>query len=172
VVRNRPASTPRRAHARDMFVIHGLDPAPFARYFAMSPDALAVAAARRVIADGPGFPCRVSLVDAAVGDELVLCTYQHHDVASPYRAAGAIFVRRAALRATHVDEVPPVLATRLLSVRAYAADGELAMADVTPGTELAAHIARFFADPGIAYLHVHIARQGCFAARVDRHGGS
>jgi Protein of unknown function (DUF1203) len=153
-----------------MFAIHGLDPNPFAHYFALSTDELAAISARRLFADGPGYPCRVSLVDAAPGDELVLCTFQHHDVASPYRAAGPIFVRRAALRATFVDEVPPVLATRLLSVRAYGSDGDLATADVTPGTELAAHITRVFSDPGVAYLHVHNARQGCFAARVERRG--
>jgi hypothetical protein len=152
-----------------MFVIHGLDPVPFAHYFAMSTEELAAVSARRLVADGPGYPCRVSLVDADVGDELVLCPYVHHDVTSPYRAAGPIFVRRAALhRASHVDEVPPVLATRLLSVRAYTGDGELATADVMPGTELATHVACLFADPGVAYLHVHNARRGCFAARVDR----
>jgi Protein of unknown function (DUF1203) len=155
-----------------MFVIHGLYPGPFAHYFAMSTDELAAVSARRLVADGPGYPCRVSLVDAVVGDELVLCTYQHHDVASPYRAAGPIFVRRAALRATHVDEVPPVLATRLLSIRAYSADGDLALADVMPGSELAPAITRLFADPRVAYLHVHNARPGCFAVRVDRHGRS
>jgi hypothetical protein len=153
-----------------MFSITGLDPAPFARTFALSDAELAAAGARRVVADGPGYPCRVSLVDAAVGDELVLVSYLHHDVSSPYRASGPIYVRRGAIRARHVDTVPELLLRRLLSVRGYDAGGLLREAEVTPGTELAGFIARWFADPAIAYLHVHNARPGCFVACVDRHG--
>ena len=152
-----------------MFMIRGLDPAQFAHYFAMSDAELVAAGARRVFADGPGYPCRVSLVDAAPGDELVLCPFAHHEVASPYRAAGPIFVRRdAAASASYVDTIPPMLATRLLSVRAYGASGDLEAAEVIPGAELATQIARMFEDAGIAYLHVHNARPGCFVARVDR----
>ncbi len=152
-----------------MFVIRGLDPAPFAHYFAMSDAELAAAGARRIVADGPGYPCRVSLVDAAPGDELVLCPFAHHDVASPYRAAGPIFVRRAAAAsASYIDTIPPALTTRLLSVRAYSTAGDLETAEVVPGAELAMQIARMFEDAAIAYLHVHNARPGCFSARVDR----
>ena len=152
-----------------MFVIRGLDPKLFAPYFAVSDAELAALHARRVIADGPGYPCRVSLVDASPGDELVLCHHAHHDVASPYRAAGPIFVRRAATAsASFVDVVPPVLATRLLSVRAYDAAGDLVAAEVVPGAELRAQIERMFGDPAVAYLHAHNARPGCFAARIDR----
>ena len=152
-----------------MFSITGLDPAEFASYFALSDAELAAAGARRMVADGPGYPCRVSLVDADVGDELVLCHYLHHDVESPYRASGPIFVRRVARRATHIDIVPPVLSSRLLSLRAYDAAGDLSQAEVTQGTELAGMIQRWFADPAVSYLHVHNARPGCFAARVDRY---
>ncbi|MBK9261216.1 MAG: DUF1203 domain-containing protein [Polyangiaceae bacterium] len=156
-----------------MFVIQGLDPASFTRYFTLSDAELAAKGARRVHADGPGYPCRVSLVDAAPGDELVLLTYAHHDVASPYRASGPIYVRRAAaMRAEDIDAIPPMLATRLLSVRAYDAAGDLEMADVVPGAELAGQIARMFDEPAVAYLHVHNARPGCFVARVNRHPGA
>jgi hypothetical protein len=43
-------------------------------------------------------------------------------------------------------------------------------ADVIEGDDLAAVIIRFFGDATVAYLHVHNARRGCFAARVDRNG--
>ena len=72
-----------------MFAITGLDPTGFDHLFRLGDAALATAGARRVVADGPGYPCRVSLVDAAPGEELVLFEYRHHDVASPYRASGA-----------------------------------------------------------------------------------
>ena len=41
-------------------------------------------------------------------------------------------------------------------------------AEVLPGTELEALIDRFFAEPSVSYLHVHNARRGCYACRVDR----
>jgi hypothetical protein len=34
--------------------------------------------------------------------------------------------------------------------------------------KLESTIARFFADPRPAYLHVHYAAAGCYAARVER----
>ena len=110
-------------------------------------------------------------MEVEAGDELVLCPYLHHDVTSPYRASGPIYVRRAATHAAqHVDIVPDALRRRLLSVRAYDRDGDLQDAEVAPGTELAALVARWFADPAIAYLHAHHARPGCFAAVVQRAG--
>jgi hypothetical protein len=39
---------------------------------------------------------------------------------------------------------------------------------VSPGSELEALIERFLAEPRVAYLHVHNARRGCYACRVDR----
>jgi hypothetical protein len=37
------------------------------------------------------------------------------------------------------------------------------------GRELEAAIERRFADPRVAYLHVHFAAPGCYAARIERH---
>ena len=70
--------------------------------------------------------------------------------------------------ARYEDEVPLQLTRRLLSVRAFDAAGMMADADVVEGRDLEALIARMFADPAVAYLHVHNAKPGCFAARVDR----
>ncbi len=41
-------------------------------------------------------------------------------------------------------------------------------AEVAPGDELEALIGRFFRRPGVAYLHAHNARRGCYSCRVDR----
>jgi hypothetical protein len=95
--------------------------------------------------------------------------HRHHDVASPYRAAGPIYVREQAERAQPaVNEVPDAVRRRLLSVRAYDHAGFMVDADVTEGSELEGAIDRFFADPKVAYLHVHNARPGCYSCRVDR----
>ena len=48
--------------------IQGLDPRPFDHLFGLSDDELAEHNARRVtVTNKPGFPCRVSLEDAAGG---------------------------------------------------------------------------------------------------------
>ena len=60
-----------------------------------------------------------------------------------------------------------MLRSRLLSVRAFDDAGMLVNADVVDGRKLEAVIARLFDAAGVAYLHVHFARMGCYAARVD-----
>jgi len=41
-------------------------------------------------------------------------------------------------------------------------------ADVTEGEVLEALLERLFANPKVSYVHVHNARRGCYAARVER----
>jgi hypothetical protein len=125
---------------------------------------------RRVVADEkPGFPCRVSLEDAEPGEALWLLHHVHHDVPGPYRASGPIYVREQAVAATPAPgEVPAMLRPRLLSLRAYDAHGMLRDADVCDGTALESVVTRLFADPDVAYLHVHNARPGCFNCRIER----
>jgi hypothetical protein len=125
---------------------------------------------RRMRADEkPGFPCRVSLVDAEVGEEVWLMPFTHHDVESPYRSSGPIFVRVNATTAhPGVNEVPEMIRTRLLSIRAYDAEGTLIASEVAQGRELEAHIERAFSDPRVDCLHLHNARPGCFNCRVER----
>jgi hypothetical protein len=55
------------------FRLVGLAREPFAPLFEMSDEQLAARSIRRVVADHkPGFPCRISLVDAEPGEELLL----------------------------------------------------------------------------------------------------
>lgn len=152
------------------FRIRALPLERFISFFAMNDVELAKHNARRCIADEkPGFPCRVSLVDAEPGERLILLPFEHLDVASPYRSSGPIFVREQALQADlDVNEVPEVVRHRLLSVRAYDAAGTMTGAEVTEGRELAHQVRRFFADAKVAFLHVHNARPGCYSCRVDR----
>ena len=152
------------------FQVHALPIEPFAADFAAADDALHERGIRRVVADArPVYPCRVSLRDAVEGDRLLLLPYLHHDVDSPYRASGPIYVREAATRALPgVDEVPALLRTRLLSLRAYDARGMMTGADVLPGSELESGVHQLLAIACSAYLHVHYAKPGCYACRVDR----
>jgi hypothetical protein len=152
------------------YVIAGLDPAPFRRLYGLSEEALAAERVVRVkVTDKPGAPCRVSLVDAEPGETVLLLNHEHLPVDTPYRSSHAIFVREGAeVAARFENRVPDVLAIRLLSVRAFDSAGMMTDADVVDGRDLESLIARMFADPLVAYLHVHNAKRGCFAARVAR----
>jgi len=152
------------------FQITGLDHRDFARYFAMSADELVANNAVRVTAtSSPGFPCRVSLADAEVGDNLVLVNFEHQSGASPYRAAHAIFIRERAVQARPaVDETPAVLRIRTLSLRAFSDAAMIVTADLVEGQNLGAALDRMLADPATAYVHIHYAKYGCYAARADR----
>jgi hypothetical protein len=152
------------------FRISGLGFEQFAPLVALSDEQLLAREARRVVADRhPGFPCRVSLVDARPGERVLLVNYEHLPVLSPYRSRYAIYVRENATEARlAVDVLPPVLENRLLSLRAFSTAGMLLDADVSQGSELRGGIERLLGRAEVAYLHVHNARPGCYAARVDR----
>ena len=152
------------------FRIVGLEPDQFQALFDMSETELAERHILRKVVDAkPGFPCRITLEDAEPGESVLLLKHEHQDAATPYRSSHAIFVREnARQRYDEVDRVPPALRSRTLSVRAFDAIGMMIDADVVDGTKLEALINRLFAEKNTAYLHVHNAKRGCFAARVER----
>ena len=152
------------------FRVSGLDRAQFASLFALSDDELRERDIVRRVADRkPGFPCRVSLRDAEPGETLLLLNYEHLAVSSPYRARFAIYVRESAQTTKPaVNEIPDVLRTRLLSLRAFDRDGMMVDADVAPGSEIEPVIQRLLAQPAVEFIHAHNAKPGCFAARIDR----
>ena len=152
------------------FQVSGLPVAQFAPLFGLSDAELAQRdIVRQTAHTSPGFPCRVSLRDAEPGETLLLLNFEHLAVASPYRSRHAIYVREYAENArVAVDEIPQVLRLRLLSLRAFDKRGMLLDADVVNGREVEPLIERMLGQTGVEYIHVHNAKPGCFAARVDR----
>ena len=150
------------------FRISGLPTEPFQHLFAMSDADLARHGAVRKIAADSGYPCRVSLTDANQGDEVILVNYEHQDADTPYRSRHAIYVRQGEQQYQASNEVPMQLRKRLLSIRAFDKQGMMVDADVADGKELEPQIARFFGMPEVSYIHLHYARPGCYAAKVDR----
>jgi len=136
----------------------------------LAPESIDIANAMRFLVDErPGFPCRITLEDAPLGATVLLVNFTHLDAPTPYRASHAIFVREDAVRAARfVDAIPPALAGRLLSVRAYDDRDLMCDAAVVPGADLAEAIERMWRDPQVSFLHVHTAARGCYLARVDR----
>lgn len=152
------------------FRISALPREPFEALFRLDELELAkLGIRRRVAKEKPGYPCRVSLEDAEVGESLLLLPFEHHAVDSPYRASGPIYVREVAMQASPGEgEVPGFFRHRQLSARAYSAKGMMRDASVFEGVALEASLEALFADPKVAYVHLHNAQPGCFMARVDR----
>lgn len=152
------------------FRITGISPQPFRPLFDLNDDALHQLGAHRVFADDDSFPCRVSVAHAAQGEELLLVNYEHQPAPhSPYRAAGPIFVRKLAMETFDaINLIPEPVRARLLSVRAYDADDLIVEADVSDGSAIEPLIEQFLRRDDVAYLHIHYARRGCYACRVDR----
>jgi hypothetical protein len=152
------------------FRLTGLSPEPFSRFFALSDAELVAHNVRRVFATTkPGYPCRVSLLDAEIGDELLLLPFEHQPAGSPYRSSGPIFVRKNAVPA-HLEAgaIPDYVRTRLMSVRAYDAAHLMTDATVCDGTDAAAAIQAMFAREEVAYVHLHNAKRGCFSCAAVR----
>ncbi len=152
------------------FRVVGLPSSLFRPLFGLSEAELAKRGVEVKIADeAPGFPCRVSLRDAPRGARMLLLNFEHQPAATPYRSQHAIFVQDGAEEVhPEVNEVPEVLARRALSVRAFDQAGQMLDGVVVNGREAAPLFERLLAVPGTAYLHVHNAGRGCYAARVER----
>lgn len=155
------------------YVISGVDPQPFVSLYGLDEAALAEQGAIRVaVTDKPGAPCRITLEDADPGETVLLVNHEHLPVDTPYRSRHAIYVREGAREAARLENaVPEQLTIRLLSVRAFDANGMMTDADVVEGDMLVPLIERMFFDRQVAYLHAHNAKRGCFAARIDRFDG-
>jgi Protein of unknown function (DUF1203) len=152
------------------FRIQGLPVAPFAPLFGMDESELAARGVIRRVADEPvGFPCRVSLRDATPGETVLLLNYEHLPVPGPYRSRHAIYVREYAEEyRPGINEIPEMLGSRLLSVRAFDAAGMMVEGEVVAGVVAARVIEQQLANPSVAYLHLHNAKPGCFAAQAVR----
>ena len=87
------------------FQVSALDVQQFRHLFALSDEELADRGMHRMrVTDKPGFPCRISLRDAEVGDTVLLLNYEHLNAATPYRASHAIFVGEGVVTATQLRE--------------------------------------------------------------------
>ena len=153
------------------YVVSGLPLENFAPLFGLSDEELAARGVIRRVADSPvGYPSRVDLEDAQVGDTVLLLNYEHQPADTPFRARHAIFINEKA-QATRkvVGALPGALALRdAVSLRAFREDGMMIDAGFAPKGEVEAGIAGFFANPEVAYLHAHTVGWGCYLARIDR----
>ena len=151
------------------FRIKGIDPAPFAALFDLDDAELAARSMLRITVDGSGFPCRIRLRHCDIGDEVLLLNHVSHDGDDPYRASHAIFVSKSAGDAAEFsDSIPPALDRRILSLRAFAAEGMMIDAALAQPGEADPAIRTLFANRAADHIDAHNAIRGCFAARIER----
>jgi len=149
--------------------IKGLEPSQFADLFALDDAELEQRNMVRMPVDTPNFPCRITLRDCDIGDEVVLLNHLSHDGLNPYRATHAIFVSRSATEAAdYVDSVPPALNRRILSLRAFDADGMMIDAALAQPGEADPAIRKLLANQAVVHIDAHNAIRGCFAAAIER----
>lgn len=152
------------------FQIKALPKTEFVHLFEMTNAELAERqACRQVVTAKPGTPCRVSMADAEVGETVILLNYTHQPEKSPYHASHAIFVREHVEQAEiAINDVPEVIRSRLISVRLFDTNHMMVDAEVVAGNTVSSVISEAFDRPEIAYIHLHNAKPGCFAASVHR----
>ncbi|WP_298772828.1 DUF1203 domain-containing protein [uncultured Shewanella sp.] len=152
------------------FLIKALNMDIFYEYMLKDDEELSFSHASWLTVDAtPGYPCRVSLTDAKIGENVLVVSFCHHNVSSPYRAYGAIFVReKATMAVLDINEVPEMLRCRILSIRAYNAETFMIGAEVISGEKLEFAIDRQFQNRDVEYIHIHNANPGCFNCSVYR----
>ena len=152
------------------FVIKGLSADPFRHLYGLSDEELQAQGVKRYICDkSPGFPDRIEMRDATVGETLLLLNHTSMEKDTPYKASHAIFVREGAEDTYEVaNTVPPVMFNRLLSLRAFDQDGMIVDADVVQGADIHTSIERLFENEAVEHIDAHNAGRGCFSGRVTR----
>ena len=117
----------------------------------------------------PGYPCRVSLSDADIGEEIIAFNYSHHNVTSPYRSSGPVFVRvKATAAELQKNEIPIMLNHRLLSLRVYNNEAMMIDARTIEGIDLEKTIQDIFANVKAKYIQVHNSSPGCYNCQINR----
>jgi len=152
------------------FQVRAIDSKLFAHYFEMSDSELTKIQATRIKVDEkPGYPCRISLQEANIGEIIIALPYMHHNVNSPYKASGPIFIRmNVKTTKLEVNEIPEILQKRLLSIRAYNSQNMMIDATLSQGKNLKTNIKKLFQNSITQYIHIHNANPGCFNCYVER----
>lgn len=152
------------------FQIQGLPVDGFRHLYGLSDAQLKGHGAYRYVADShPGYPDRIEMRDAEIGEALLLANHVSMDKPTPYRASHAIFVREGAETSYQASNaVPDVMHRRLISLRAFDHEGMMTDAVLAEGDAIRPAIERLLGDASVDHIDAHYALRGCYAARVTR----
>ena len=142
----------------------------FNHFFNLSKEELQSKGAVKMIVDEkPGYPCRVSLEDAEIGEEVILFPFQHHITDSPYQSNGPIFIRKDVKSVElAINEIPRMLLHRLLSLRVFDQNGMMIDAITIEGDRLKDQIQVIFTNISALYIQIHNSSPGCYNCQVNR----
>lgn len=152
------------------YKISGLSAGQFTHLFGQSDSYLRRYGAIRYPVKGyPGYPDRISLRDIPAGETAILINHLYQPADTPYRGSHAIYIWEGCTeQGVYYNEVPEVMQNRLISLRAFDDDHFLRKAEVCQGHSAEAVLEVLFADPQVSYIHIHNAKQGCYACLAER----
>ena len=152
------------------FLISGIQQKEIQHLFELDKEAQKARGITKIkVYEKPGFPCRFSLEDANIGEEILAFNYEHHGANSPYRSSGPVFVRLNTVEARlKKNEIPKMLVHRYLSLRTYDEKGMMIHATTLEGKDLEDAIQEIFSNEKASYIHVHNAKPGCYNCQIDR----
>jgi Protein of unknown function (DUF1203) len=152
------------------FVVTGLSAKPFLHLYGLSDEKLAGHGVKRYTADAyPGFPDRIEMREAKPGERLLLLNHVSQPKNTPYRASHAIFILEGAQEAYRGEnEIPEVMQTRMLSLRAFDPQGMMVDAALAQANGLVPAIMLLLENPLVSCIHAHNATRGCFAGQIER----
>ena len=155
---------------RHNFQMKAIDQNSVHHFFALSDEQLQeIDAVRMTVDQNLSYPCRVSLQDAEVGEEVILFSFDHLDKASPFKAKSPVFARKGAPTSyPEINEIPLMLRHRLLSVRAFDKKAMIQDSKTVKGTALEDAMQELLSNEKVAYLQIHNAGHGCYNCHVDR----
>ena len=149
------------------FQFEALPAESFAHLFEMSDAALAAHRAGRVDTWNGNAPCRVSLSFAEPGETVILVNFDHLDVASPYAARHAVYVRKDVETARPAPgEIPLMLTGYTLALRGFDGNGMLVGRTLAEAEAIEPALTELLSLPDVVHVDVHYAAAGCFAARA------
>ncbi|WP_455820919.1 DUF1203 domain-containing protein [Pseudomonas cerasi] len=153
------------------YKISGLRAEPFTHLFGQSDTYLKKhGAIRQTVVSCPGYPDRISLRDIPAGETALLINHIYQPANTPYFGTHAIYIWEGCTRqGIYLNELPEVMKTRVLSLRAYDKHHFLIEADICEGQFAENLIVHLFADPLVSYIQIHNAKRGCYACCVERY---
>jgi hypothetical protein len=122
------------------------------------------------VADGPS-PCRHCLRDASNGEDLLLLSWHLPRPRGIYWTPSPIFLHaRDCPRFDAPNVIPDIVRSRLVSVRAYDADGMCLydLGHTGDGAEIDAPLAHAIGDGRTVFVNIHTAKPGCLLCQVER----
>lgn len=116
-------------------------------------------------------PCRHCLRITRPGEELIVFAYQPFTSGGPYAEVGPIFVHAENCPAyADRDKFPADFINRVLTMRAYNAQGTIETAALSEAGKPEATIERLLSNERVSFIHVRNPAWGCYDFRIDREG--